>query len=116
MDVAARLESLARALPASPSDAAQWAARVRSLTGAAKVVEQSLADLDRQLVDACIDGLESGELARLEEAVAGSLAALRDRLTPEVLAADHRRLVRERARRQAGLPLLSLFSPDAVET
>ena len=40
---------------------------------------------------------------------------LRDRLAPEVLAADRERLLRERARRRAGLPLLSLFSPDALE-
>lgn len=115
MNVEARLAALARALPETLPAREGWVERVSALSGAASAVEDGLARLDRQLIDACVAGLDADVLESLEGLVATSLAPLRDRLAPKVLAADRDRLLRERARRHAGLPLLSLFSPDALE-
>ena len=114
MDVEARLDALAKALPPSLPAAEDWAARIRSLAGPATEVEEQLAQLDQELIAASLAQLDEKERRELEASVEESLAELRDRLAPEVLADDRRRLLGDRARRRAGLPLVSLFSPDAT--
>jgi len=114
MDVEARLATLAQALPSSLPGLDGWVQRIRAVGSEARTAESQLAQLDSELIDASLAGLEASELAVLQAAVEDSLAALRDRLAPEVLADDRRRLLRDRVRRHRHLPLLSLFSPDAV--
>lgn len=115
MDVEARLARLAQALPTSLPGRDGWAERVLAVGGVAKAAEEDLARLDREMIDASVAGLDAGVRQELEDSVESSLAVLRDRLAPDVLDEDRLRLLRERARRYAGLPLLSLFSPDAAE-
>lgn len=110
--VAERLESLARALPVA------WAAtaeRVRALDGDAEEVERRLAALDRDLLRAAEKCLASESRVDLEERVEEALAALRDRLPASQLEAYRPRLRERELRRRAGLPLLSLFAPEAMD-
>lgn len=115
IDVAARLDSLANSLPADLEGLAVWAGRIRAVGEEPKEVERALVVLDSELVDRCVAGLKPASLASLEASVERSLEAVSQRLASDVLAADRERLLREAARRQARLPLLSLFSPDARE-
>ncbi len=113
VDVAARLERLAAALPQTLLRRRDWARRIRHAGDDPREVEKTLSLIDRELVDARMTEFEPGERAALERDVDRSLAQLGLRLSPEVLASDRDRLLRDRVRREARLPLLSLFSPDA---
>jgi hypothetical protein len=111
LDVAERLASLARALP---PEEGRLAARVRVLDGDVEEVERRLVALDRELLDAAERRLAPAERAAVDERVGESLAALRDRLPAEELEAYRPHLREREVRRRAGLPLLSLFSPEAM--
>jgi hypothetical protein len=111
LDVAERLASLARALP---PEEGRLAARVRALDGDVEEVERRLVALDRELLDAAERRLAPAERAAVDERVGESLAALRDRLPAEELEAYRPHLREREVRRRAGLPLLSLFSPEAM--
>jgi hypothetical protein len=113
VDVGARLAALAAALPATLPDRAALAARILALAGDTESVEAALAGLDREILarqEAALSPAERREVeARVEETVAGLFGHLfagdvdraRDRLRRQVL------------RRHLGLPVLSLFSPEA---
>lgn len=113
IDVEARLGRLAEALPDELERRADWQARIRRVAGTAKEAEDRLADLDRELTTEILEGLDPTARRRLEAEVDRALAGVRKRLAPDVLEADRRRLMRETARRRGGLPLLSLFAPEA---
>lgn len=109
--VAERLAALARALPA---EEAVTASRVRALEGEAEEVERQLAALDRELLLAAEKRLPPATREALEARVEQALAALRDRLPRPQLEAYRPRLRERELRRRAGLPLLSLFAPEAM--
>ncbi|MCZ6508932.1 MAG: hypothetical protein O7A04_12915 [Acidobacteria bacterium] len=113
IDVAARLDRLADALPADLDERSAWAGRIRAAGDEPQEAESVLVTLDSELVDRCIAGLTPASRGLLAAEVDSSLEAVSQRLAADVLAADRERLLRAAARRQAGLPLLSLFSPDA---
>jgi hypothetical protein len=60
-----------------------------------------------------LEDLGPRQRTAVEAAADEALKGVVGRMEPEALAADRRRLVDEGARRRSGLPLLSLFSPDA---
>ncbi len=113
MDVEGRLERLAARLPAALERREEWSARIRAAGRSAREAEQALVELDRELIDEQLAGLDAAERAQLEGAVTASIERLGPKLAADIAAADRERLRRESARRRGGLPLLSLFSPDA---
>ncbi|HKV07834.1 MAG TPA: hypothetical protein VJ725_06845 [Thermoanaerobaculia bacterium] len=112
-ELAPRLASLAAALPSAFPGRDALAARIAALDGDAQAVEEGLASLDREMLDAAtaaLDGESSGEIG---EAVEKTLASLKGRLPAEELERSRERLARQALRRRLGLPVLSLFSPEA---
>lgn len=112
VDVAARLEALARSLP---PELGELAARVRSLGGSTSEVEQALAALDEEMMAAELAALTGEARKPLERRTAAALAALRGRVGAEELDEARERLLRQALRRARGLPVLSLFSSEASE-
>jgi hypothetical protein len=108
-EVAPRLASLAASLPAREA----LSARVAGLSGDPQEVEEHLAALDRQMLDQAWDGLDGETRSEVEAAVEKTLASLAGRLPALELASSRERLVRQTLRRKLGLPVLSLFSPEA---
>jgi hypothetical protein len=108
-EVAPRLAALAASLPAREA----LSARVAGLSGDPQEVEEHLAALDRQMLDQAWDGLDGETRSEVEAAVEKTLASLAGRLPRAELASSRERLVRQTLRRKLGLPVLSLFSPEA---
>jgi hypothetical protein len=108
-EVAPRLAALAASLP----DRETLAARITSLSGDPQEVEEHLAVLDRQMLDQAWEGLDGEARSAVEAAVEKTLASLAGRLPAGELASSRERLVRQTLRRKLGLPVLSLFSPEA---
>jgi hypothetical protein len=114
LDVAARLAALAAALPADLAGREAWGELLRGLGGETEAVEAALARLDDELVESERAAL-SEELRRdIEAGAARTLAALAERLPADEVAAARQRLERQLLRRRRGLPVLSLFSPEAL--
>jgi hypothetical protein len=112
-DVAPRLAALASALPRALAGRGELAARIALLAGDPQDVEERLAALDREMLDAVASGLDAEERAEIGAAVEKTLALLSGRLPAEEIEASRERLFRQTLRRRLGLPVLSLFSPEA---
>jgi hypothetical protein len=112
-EVAPRLAALAESLPSSFVDRNGWADRITSLSGAPQDVEDHLASIDHLMLNTALGGLTGEERAEIDEAVEKILALLRGRLPADELATSRGRLFRQTLRRRLGLPVLSLFSPEA---
>ncbi|HEY4561955.1 MAG TPA: hypothetical protein VIJ36_03195 [Thermoanaerobaculia bacterium] len=108
-EVVPRLAALAASLP----DRETLAARITSLSGDPQEVEEHLSILDRQMLDQAWEGLDGEARSAVEAAVEKTLASLAGRLPAGELASSRERLVRQTLRRKLGLPVLSLFSPEA---
>jgi hypothetical protein len=109
-EAAPRLAALAAALPA---DFSRFAERIAALAGDPQEIEERLSGLDREMLDGVEEGL-SGELrAEVQAAVEKTLAALGGRLPAGEIESSRERLARQTLRRRLGLPVLSLFSPEA---
>ena len=113
LDVRARLESLAAALPAAMPGRDDLAARIRGLGGSSDEVEAALAALDREMIAAALESLGEEERRPLARRTAAALAGLAERIEEGELADARDRLLRQALRRARGLPVLSLFSPEA---
>jgi hypothetical protein len=113
LDVGARLERLAARLPRDLDRRQDWSRRILAAGTEARQAEATLAALDAELVAQALAALEPRSRGEIEAAAARAVATLADRTDAPTLEEDRRRLVGEGARRRAGLPLLSLFSPDA---
>lgn len=111
VDVAARLTALAAALPPAQAD---LAARVRSLAGTTSDVERALAVLDEEMMASALADLDDEERSALERRTSVAFEALAGRIEPEEVTDARRRLMRQALRRVRGLPVLSLFSTEAV--
>lgn len=107
-EVAPRLAALAASLSGQA-----LAARITSLSGDPQEVEEHLSILDRQMLDQAWEGLDGEARSEVEAAVEKTLASLAGRLPAGELASSRERLVRQTLRRKLGLPVLSLFSPEA---
>jgi hypothetical protein len=108
-EVASLLAGLARSLPGQEA----LAARVAGLSGDPQEVEERLATLDREMLDRAWGELDGETRSEVEAAVEKTLASLAGRLPAGELASSRERLVRQTLRRKLGLPVLSLFSPEA---
>lgn len=112
-DLPARLEALARALPARLAGRERWAGRITALDGDLETVEEALMELDRELLEAIEAELDDDERRALEAEASESLAPLAPRLAAEQRQRSERELFRRLLRKRFELPLLSLFSPAA---
>jgi hypothetical protein len=112
-EVAPRLAALAASLPPSFPDRESLATRLAALTGAPQEVEDRLAALDREMLDAAAKGLDGESQGEIDAAVEKTLTLLRGRLPADELEISRDRLARQALRRRLGLPVLSLFSPEA---
>lgn len=115
ISVAERLDRLAARLPVTWPHASVWQARLRALRGDAHAVEAQLAILDREALDQLRQALSEEERRSLDEAAGSRLAALRERLHADQVAESRRRLADQILRARSGLPVLSLFAPEALE-
>ena len=107
LDVAARLGNLAAAVPAG------FAGRVLALQGDAPSVEAALSALDREMLAASAGSLAPDLREEVEAAVDKTLAVLKGRLPADELERSRERLTWQVLRQRLGLPVLSLFSPEA---
>lgn len=105
LDIPGRLRNLAAAVPEGLK------ARVLALQGDAPTVESALSALDREMLSTLSLGPELRE--EVEAAVEKTLAALRARLPADELERSRERLTHQVLRQRLGLPVLSLFSPEA---
>ncbi len=116
LDVGTRLLSLAAALPGSLPGQTQLRRRIGELKGGVEEVEHQLSLLDRQLMEALRSGITPEATAEIERDVEAALARLETRLPADERPAVGDRLFEQAVRRRAGLPVLSLFSPEAQTT
>jgi uncharacterized protein involved in exopolysaccharide biosynthesis len=114
IDVPPRLAALAGTLPAELAGVDRLAERIRGLDGDTEEVEERLADLDRELLAAAEEGLDDDRRRRLENRLEGALDALRARLPADELERSRARLREQLLRDELALPVLSLFSPEAL--
>lgn len=110
IDVAARLEALAAALPPALPEGEELAARLRALDGDAEAVERALGELEREVLAAARARLDEAERRELEERAAAAVAGVAGRLA----GAERRRLegqvLDQLLRRRLELPPLTLFA------
>jgi hypothetical protein len=113
--VAPRLAALARALPEGLPGREALAEEIAALATLAdpRRIEERLGELEERAVDDLLAGLRSEEAKALEAQVDRTLAALAGRVPADEAGRARQRLLRQKARRQAGLPTLSLFAPEA---
>ena len=112
-EVPPRLAALAAALPAGLPTRESLAVRIASLGGDPRSVEEQLSALDREMLTTAEDGLDFDTRAEVDAAVEKTLSALKGRLPAEELESSRGRLAHQVLRRRLGLPVLSLFSPEA---
>ncbi|HSF42511.1 MAG TPA: hypothetical protein VLT87_22090 [Thermoanaerobaculia bacterium] len=112
-EVAPRLAALAAALPRALPGRDHLAGRIGALDGDPQAVEERLASLDREMLDAATAALDGESSTEITAAVEKTLASLGGRLPAEELERSRERLARQALRRRLGLPVLSLFSPEA---
>jgi hypothetical protein len=113
LDISARLAALAAALPPGIPGREGYEVRIRSLEGTPQTVEESLAALDLEVLEAAGAALDEAARAEVEGAVTATLTSLGSRLPAAELARSRERLTRQILRQRLGLPVLSLFSPEA---
>jgi hypothetical protein len=113
MDIGARLQSLAAALPAALPERDRRCRQILELEGGIQDVEHELSLLDRRLMEELRSGITPELTAEIERDVAAVLARLETRLPADERPAVRDRLFEQAVRRRSGLPVLSLFSPEA---
>ena len=114
-DLAGRLERLAESLPDALASREAFADRIRGAQGGAEAIEEQLAALDGELVEAVRAAMSSAERAQIDAELAASLQALAARLPADELERAAARLREEIERRHLALPVLSLFAPEAMD-
>jgi hypothetical protein len=114
-DMPERLGRLAAALPRALPDRGSWVSRITAFEGEPAAIEDLLASLDRELLAAAGAALDPEQQQLVAGAADRALAAVAGRLPPSGLAACREQLCHQAVRDQLGLPVLSLFSPEAEE-
>ena len=112
-DPPARLLALAAALPETFFAREDLAARITGLEGDPQSIEEELSRLDGEMLATAAGALDPGMRAEIDAAVRNTLESLKGRLPPEELERSRERLTLQVLRQRLGLPMLSLFSPDA---
>lgn len=116
VDVRARLQALADAIPPAAGDLEIWRQRLLELQGPAPAVEDRLVELDRELVDRTFELLPRRERETVTAEAEAVLERMASRVDRERLADIRRRMVRRLVRERLGLPLLSLFAERSRPT
>lgn len=113
---AALEEALATALGEAPAARERLAARLDALAGESdpRRVEEGLGAVENEALGALLGVLGAEERAELEAQVDRALAPLAERMTRDEAEATRERLLRQRVRRRAGMPTLSLFAEAAL--
>lgn len=111
LDIPARLDCLAASLPPNLNAVA---VQVHQMKGDAETIEQDLAELDREVVRQVTDELQPAEVEAVDRELADSLASMAQRLPAGELERATVRLREEILRRRMKLPVLSIFSPEAI--
>ena len=120
-DAASRLAALAAALPAGGGDpggpgVAGLRAELAALAGTGldpQAIEERLAELDRRTLDGALAALGAAERAALDATLDKAIGAVAGRLAAAEIERARGRLARQVLRERLGLPMLSLFSPEA---
>ena len=114
LDLAGRLERLAAALPVDLVARDEVARRISTLSGDAESIESALAKIDHEVVDDARRRLSASERSEVGRELAATRSALAQRLPAAELERSALRLEEEILRRRSGLPVLSLFAPEAT--
>lgn len=114
LDLPARLENLAAALPPSLAGRNVVAEQIRAFEGGAEAIEKNLAELEREVVRQATEALPPAEVDAVERELADSLATITQRLPADKVERAGDRLREEILRRRMKLPVLSIFSPEAT--
>jgi hypothetical protein len=114
VDVQARLSCLADSLPDTLGAREEWVGMISSLSGSSDEVERTLTKLDSELLEAAERSLTAEDREQLSDRVDAVLSSLQDRLPEEEIEAARERIWRGVLREVTQLPLLSLFSPEAL--
>ncbi len=112
-DAASRLAALAASLPAAGGG---LRAELAALAGSgldAQAIEERLAALDRRTLDGALAALGAEERAALDATLDKAIGAVAGRLAAAEIERARGRLARQVLRERLGLPMLSLFSPEA---
>ena len=107
LDIPVRLRNLAAAAPPEFSE------RLLALDGDAPKVEADLSAIDREMLAAASAALDGKLREEVAATVEKTLAALKGRLPADDLERSRERLTHQVLRQRLGLPVLSLFSPEA---
>lgn len=123
IDVPARVANLKAALDAAlatalgedPSARQRVTARLDVLAGESdpRRVEEGLGAVEDEALDALLGALGAEARADLEAQLDRALAPLAERMTRDEAEATRERLLRQKVRRRAGMPTLSLFAEAA---
>ncbi len=112
IDVETRLGRLADALPTALPGYEVWREKVLAIHGPPETVETELGVLDAELL-ATVPVTKALQ-GQLDERLALAVERLGDRLASSELTAARERLQRQLMREMQGLPVLSLFGPEAT--
>ena len=119
-DAASRLAALAAALPAEGGPGGPGVAGLRTelaaLAGSGldpQAIEERLAELDRRTLDGALAALGAAERAALDATLDKAMGAVAGRLAAAEIERARGRLARQVLRERLGVPMLSLFSPEA---
>ena len=112
-DLAGRLAALAASLPDDLPGRAELAGRITALSGDTEHVEAALGEMDHDLLDRADESLDEAGRQAIEEQVEETVNSLFGRLFAGDVDKARTRLRRQILRRELGLPVLSLFSPEA---
>jgi hypothetical protein len=106
----------ARGLATGPPGLAGLRAELAALAGSgldAQALEERLAELDRRTLDGALAALGAEERAALDATLDKAIGAVAGRLAAAEIERARGRLARQVLRERLGLPMLSLFSPEA---
>lgn len=116
IDVEARLGALAAALPQGLTRREEWMQRITALSGAdLEAVEEGLVLVEREIFAVAAAGLDRDVNLEISAAAESRLARATQGKPPGGREEMLQRLIRQGLRRRLGLPILSLFSPQADE-
>ena len=114
MNVQIRLAGISSSLPKGLPSRQQWAERIDGLSGSSDEIERALADLDSKILLAVERSLDDSEREKLAARVDAVITSLQERLPEAEIESARDRIRRGALREMARLPLLSLFSPEAI--
>jgi uncharacterized membrane protein YccC len=114
LDLGIRLAALARSIPSRLSGSDGIRRRLLDLEGDAEDVEKALSRLDRELIALAEAALEDRVGQEIRDEVEAAVKRVSSRVAADEEDELRRRLLGTALRRRLGLPVLSLFSPEAA--